>query len=153
MSPVKKSLAFVFVCIMLVIPGSYAGPQLYADMRGGGWEPARDLQLRSANCTRWSLIVSTCSVDFASTREPDRAQPRLQYLTFFSWSGQRARLVRSKRDPLLVTTSLGVEHMVDRQVTFAAYAALALFILGAAALGLARGTGREHAPGHATQMS
>ena len=135
----KKIFAFALLLGILAIPGWFAGPQLYADMRHGNWELAPDLRIRSTNCTRWSLIVSTCSVDFASMREPERAQSRLQYFVFFSWAGQRATLVRSKQDPSVVTTSLGIEHMRDRQMTFAVYAALGLFLMGAVAREIARG--------------
>lgn len=115
------------LAVALIAPLVYAGPQLASDLRvGGQWALADDLAIKQFKCTRWYLLVSTCSVDYVRRRERERVGGTLNYLVFGSWSGERARLLRSTSDPKHIGTTLGLEHMQQRLASFGIFVALAL---------------------------
>ena len=125
--------AMVFVAglvFVLVGPRVYAGPQLASDLAAGGrWTPADDLAVREFKCTRWYFLVSTCGVDYLHRRDPARVGGTLNYLVFGSWSGERTRLLRSLDNPERVGTTLGLEHMARRLVSFGVFLLLGLAVL------------------------
>ena len=66
--------------------------------------------------------------------QPEDAQPRLHYFFFRSWVEEQGTFVRSEADPRHVTVTLGIEHMADRQLTFAIWSMLVLGVVGLFAL-------------------
>jgi hypothetical protein len=54
----------------------------------------------------------------------------LHYFFFGSWVEEQGAFLRSAADPLHVTVTLGIEHMADRQRTFAVWSVIALGVVG-----------------------
>lgn len=116
--------------VTLLGPLVYAGPQLASDLSvGQKWTLADDLAIREVKCTRWYFLVSTCHVDYINRRDPERVGGTLNYFVFGSWSGERARLLRSIDNPNQIGTTLGLEHMQQRLLSFGAFVVLALAVL------------------------
>ena len=126
-----RAMMFVAgLAFVLVGPLVYAGPQLASDLAvGRRWTPADDLAVREFKCTRWYLLVSTCGVDYVHRRDPAQVGGTLNYFVFGSWSGERMRLLRSLDDPERVGTTLGLEHMLRRLVSFGVFLVLGLAVL------------------------
>lgn len=110
-------------------PLAYAGPQLYKDMRTASWTAAATFATTSSSCRHWAKIVWTCTITYIDRFEPERVQRPLHYFTFGSWAGERGTLLKSATDPSHITITLGIEHMADRQLTFAVWTALAFGII------------------------
>ena len=128
-----RGLLFVAaVALTLIGPLVYSGPQLASDLAvGEHWKMADDLAIKESKCTSWYFLVSTCHIEYVYRRDRSRIGGTLNYLVIGSWSGERARLLRSSNDPSRVGTTLGIEHMQQRVISFGVFAALALaFVLG-----------------------
>jgi hypothetical protein len=112
------------------VPLFFAGPQLFKDIATARWIAAPTLVPVVSNCTRWAHIVSTCTIQYVDRNVPDRPRPRLQYFVAKSWTEEQGTFLRSADDPAHVTITLGIEHMADRQTTFAAWCVLTLGLVG-----------------------
>ncbi|MFD0938873.1 hypothetical protein ACFQ12_27250 [Methylobacterium trifolii] len=127
-------IAFILALagLTFLAPLVYAGPQLASDLRvGRNWTLAADLAVKESKCTRWYLLVSTCGVDYVNRREPGRVGGTLNYIVFGSWAGERVTLLQSADDPGRIGSTLGLEHMQQRVISFAVFVALALaFLVG-----------------------
>ena len=136
MQPVLRTLiASMMLGAAAAVPLFFAGSQLYRDTWAGTrWVAAPTLLSVASNCTRWAHLVSTCSIQYVDRDHPEDAQPRLQYFFFGSWAEQQGTFVRSEADPRHVTVTLGIEHMADRQLTFAIWSMLVLGVVGLFAL-------------------
>jgi hypothetical protein len=131
MQPILRMLITVmFFGGAAAIPLLYAGPQLYHDMRTASWTVAATLTTKASNCTRWSGIVTTCSIDYVDRLEPERVQPQLHYFVFRSWAGERGTLMKAADDPMHVTITLGIEHLADRTFAFAVWSAMVVGVIG-----------------------
>lgn len=127
---VRGLLFVVALAFVLVGPLIYAGPQLLSDVQvGGRWVLVDDLAIKDSKCTRWYFLVSTCHIEYVNRRDPSRVGGTLNYLVFGSWSGERARLLRATSDPNRIGTTLGLEHMQQRVVSFGVFFALLLAFL------------------------
>ncbi|WP_331326646.1 hypothetical protein [Methylobacterium fujisawaense] len=119
---VRKLLFVAALAFTLVGPLVYAGPQLASDLQvSGRWVLVDDLAIKESKCTRWYYLVSTCHIEYVDRRNPSRVGGTLNYLVFGSWSGERARLLRATTDPSRIGTTLGLEHMQQRIITFSAF--------------------------------
>ena len=128
---VRGLLFVVAMALTLIGPLVYAGPQLASDLVvNNQWKLADDLAIRESKCTRWYFLVSTCHIEYVDRRDRSRLGGTLNYLVIGSWSGERARLLRSSNDPNRVGTTLGIEHMQQRVISFGVFAALALAFVG-----------------------
>lgn len=126
----RAILGVAALALALIGPLVYAGPQLASDLAvGERWTPADDLTVRESKCTRWYFLVSTCHIEYASRRDPTRVGGTLNYLVLGSWAGERVSLLRSTRDPGAVGTTLGLQHMRQRLISFGVFVALALAVL------------------------
>ena len=131
MQPVLRMLVTVIIFGgAAAIPLFYAGPQLYRDIRTAGWTVAATLATKASNCTRWSGVVTTCSIDYVDRLEPEQVQPQLHYFVFGSWAGERGTLMKAANDPTHVTITLGIEHLADRTFTFAVWSAMIVGVIG-----------------------
>lgn len=128
---VRTLLFLAALTFTLVGPLVYAGPQLASDLQvGGRWILVDDLAIKESKCTRWYYLVSTCHIEYVARRDPSRIGGTLNYLVFGSWSGERARLLRATTDPSQIGTTLGLEHMQQRIISFGAFVLmLAAFLL------------------------
>lgn len=119
------SMAFVSIG-----PLVYAGPQLLSDLANGQqWALADDLAIKESKCTRWYFLVSTCDVEYVSRRDSGQVGGSLNYLVLGSWAGERIRLLRSTTNPSRIGTTIGLEHMQQRLISFGVFVVLALAIL------------------------
>jgi hypothetical protein len=120
----------MFAVVMVLAPLVYAGPQLVSDVKvGKDWTIAEDLAIKQSNCTRWYFLVSTCDIAYVNRRDPGRVGGTLSYLVFGSWAGERAMLLRSTTDPSRIGTTLGLEHMRQRLISFTVFAVLVFALL------------------------
>lgn len=127
---VRAFLLVAAVAFTLIGPLVYAGPQLASDLAvGEHWTVADDLVIKEFRCTRWYLVVSTCHIEYANRFAPERAGDTLNYLVLGSWAGERARLLRSTTDSKRVGTTLGLEHIRQRIVSFGIFALLSATFL------------------------
>ena len=130
------------MALALVGPLVYAGPQLASDlMVGQKWSLALDLSIKESKCTRWYYLVSTCHIEYVNRQDPAQVGGSLNYFVFGSWSGERALLLRSTENPVRIGTTLGIEHMRQRIVTFGIFAILALGTVAAMLMRLLRHAG------------
>ena len=119
---------------LVAAPVVFAGPGLLADtMNGPNWTPAPDLIVSKAQCTRWHGVVSTCSIQYSGN---DRSQvtPELDYFVYGSWAHEQAALVRSTKNPAVVSTMQGIRDLPARQVTLGVWIAGWLLLVGWAAV-------------------
>jgi len=144
---------FILFAIAFTVIGPlvYAGPQLASDLGNGAkWVLVDDLAIKESRCTRWYYVVSTCHIEYINRRNPAQMGGTLNYLVFGSWSGERARLLRSPTNPNVIGTTLGVEHLQQRVITISIFALLSLaFLLFLLRSLLAGGKPREPAVGSA----
>jgi hypothetical protein len=135
---VRGFLFLAAVAFTLVGPLVYAGPQLASDLQvGGRWVLDDDLAIKESKCTRWYYLVSTCHIEYVARRDPSRVGGTLNYLVFGSWSGERARLLRATTDRNRIGTTLGLEHMQQRVISFSVFLLLlAAFLLTMIRFGL-----------------
>ena len=118
------------VAFTLVGPLVYAGPQLTTDLAvGKQWTIAEDLKIKEFKCTRWYFLVSTCDVDYVNRQDPGRVGGTLSYFVFGSWAGEHTLLLRSMKDPRQVGTTIGLDHLQQRLVSFGVFLVLALAFL------------------------
>ena len=129
---IKPILFSIFSGVVVLAPLVYAGPQLASDIRvGKNWTLAENLAIKESKCTRWYFLVSTCDIGYVDRRNPGRVGGTLNYLVFGSWAGERAMLLRSVSDPSRIGTTIGLEHMPQRVISFAVLSALVLaFLVG-----------------------
>jgi hypothetical protein len=132
MQPVLRTLiASMILGAAAAIPLFFSGPQLYKDMWAGThWVAAPTLVTVASNCTRWAHVLSTCSIQYLDRDQPEELPPRLHYFFFGSWVDEQGAFLRSAADPHHVTVTLGIEHMADRQRTYAAWSAVTLGVVG-----------------------
>ena len=135
---VRGFLFLAAVAFTLIGPLVYAGPQLASDLQvGGRWVLVDDLAIKESKCTRWYYLVSTCHIEYVARGDASRVGGTLNYLVFGSWSGERARLLRSTTDPNRIGTTLGLEHMQQRVISFSVFVLmLAMFLLTMIRFGL-----------------
>ncbi|WP_289015708.1 hypothetical protein [uncultured Methylobacterium sp.] len=127
---IRSLLFFAALAFALAGPLVYAGPQLVSDVQvGDRWVLVDDLAIKESKCTRWYFLVSTCHIEYVNRRDPSRVGGTLNYLVFGSWSGERARLLRATSDPNRIGTTLGLEHMQQRVVSFGVFFVLLLAFL------------------------
>ncbi len=120
----SRALLGIFGLTMLLCgPLFYAGPQLVSDLVvGDKWALTGDLAIKEFKCTRWYFLVSNCNVSYINLHDPGRAGGSLKYLVLGSWSGERTSLLRSVEDQGRVGTTVGLEHMRQRVVSFGVFA-------------------------------
>lgn len=126
-----RTLFMVFIATVTVpAPIIYAGPQLLSDLKvGDQWALAPDLSIKESKCTSYYFVVSTCYLDYVDRRDPARVGGTLNYFVLGSWAGERALLLRSSRDPNRIGSTIGLEHMRQRLVSFGVAILIALGFL------------------------
>ena len=116
-----------------------ATPELLRDTaHRGHWHPTFEWVAESAKCTRYTFVVSNCSV--TAVRRTNRAdRRRLDYFTFADWGGQDVSFVQSAKNPAVITLQLAAEGLMGRW-------AFLLVIVGGAAAILVGGISKLRAP-------
>jgi len=88
-----------------------------------------------AKCTRYTFVVSNCSVTAVRLFSPSVEKRHLDYFTFANWGGESVAFVQSAKDPSVITLRSAADGLFGRWMFF-----LVLVALGAvlAVAGLAK---------------
>ena len=148
---------FIVLVLGITVPIAVNGPGLVADtVNGPNWTRATDLSVSKAKCREWLKLVSTCSVRYTG---PVRTEimPVLSFFISGSWAREQVVLLRSTRNPALVSTVQGVRDLAARQVTMALWIsiwpALQAWTVLAALARRRQGAGRTAAPERDAEVS
>jgi hypothetical protein len=95
-----------------------AAPDLLRDtVHNGSFRPTNEWAAEKAKCTRFTFIVSNCSVT-AVHRSPTREKRELAYFTFANWGGQNVEFVSSTKNPGVISLRRAAEGLTGRWALF-----------------------------------
>jgi len=122
--------ALLFGLLGLVLWG--LGPDIANDwrMRNDAVSAAGDVRAEAARCRSWLAVVRACSVTYADSTGGKRS---LWYLYFGAPGEERIELVRSRSDPALISTNVGLERLTGRTLAMALLAGVLLLCIAVAA--------------------
>jgi hypothetical protein len=124
----KKIVGLLVLLCGLIFLAYSATPELLRDTaQRGQWRPTFEWAAESAKCTRYTFVVSNCSVTAVRRTNPGDRR-RLDYFTFADWGGQNVAFVQSTKDPGVITLQQAAEGLVGR------WAFLFVIVGGAAAI-------------------
>lgn len=114
-----------------------AAPDLMRDSaHSGHWQPTREWTAEKAKCTRYSFVVSSCSITALHRASPAQEKRDLSYFTFADWGGQRVEFVSSDKDPSVISLRRATEGLGGRWAFFLVMVAAAMAVGAAAAASL-----------------
>jgi hypothetical protein len=124
---------FSFLFLLACAVWSFVGADVLRDWRIGSDPVAtRDARIDSTHCRSWLFVIAACSVSVTDAGGRSR--------TFrYGYVGEgedAAQVLRSRDDPELVSTDLGLRHLYGRSLVFAVLAAVLLGAIGAVASGV-----------------
>ncbi|HEX8663289.1 MAG TPA: hypothetical protein VF744_04590 [Beijerinckiaceae bacterium] len=142
----KKIVGLLVLLCGLGFLAYSAAPELVRDTaQRGQWRPTFEWAADGAKCTRYTYVVSNCTV--TAVRRTDRRDRRtLQYFTFASWGGQDVSFVQSTKDPDVVTLRQAAEGLVGRW-------AFLLAVVGGMAAFLVAGVSKMREPAAASSLT
>lgn len=124
---IKKIAGIVFVVGSCLFLAFSAGPDLLRDsVHRGYWRPTREWVAEKAKCTRYSFIISNCSVMAVHRASPAREMRDLSYFTFANWGGKRVEFVHSTKDPSVISLRAATEGLTGRWAFFLAMIGVAV---------------------------
>jgi hypothetical protein len=92
-----------------------AAPDLVRDTaQRGHWSPTSEWAAEKAKCTRYSFVISHCSVSAVQRFARPAEKRSLTYLTFADWGGRAIQFVRSTKDPRVIAISHAAEGLAGR---------------------------------------
>jgi len=109
----------------------WLGPDLVRDWRiGSDASPASDARVEEARCRSRLFVLQVCNVSLADDRSG--AKRTLWYVFIDVRGRERMEPLRSRSDPALLSTDLGLEKLLARSATLALAAALLASCIGVA---------------------
>jgi hypothetical protein len=127
----KKILGGVLLFAALVFLAYAAVPDLLRDTaHRGHWRPTNEWVAEKPKCTRYTFVVSNCSVTAVRRFAPGDRR-RLSYFTFADWGGRTVVFVQSAKDSGVISLRPAAEGLVGR------WAFLIVVVAGIAAILLA----------------
>ena len=90
------------------------------------------------------FVASTCAINFTDPGNPNRIQRELNYFVFGSWGGERVSLIRSTDNPAHFSVSIAEEHLLNRQLSLAAWELLMMSLFVVCLLGSLRAFRDQH---------
>ena len=134
---IKKIAGIMFVIGSCLFLAFSAGPDLLRDSAHRGyWRPTQEWVAEKARCTRYSFIVSNCSVTAVHRASPAREVRDLSYFTFANWGGQSVQFVHSTKDPSVISLRAATEGLTGRWAFFLGMIGMAAAAGAAGALSL-----------------
>lgn len=110
------------------------GGALYRDFAHGSHFVAdASIKVERADCKRTNFVLNDCEIDLSwMTPSGQKRQSAGFTVLFTSMAGTAVVPLRSSRDPEVVSTQAGLDHMTNRTITFMVFASilLALVVLG-----------------------
>jgi hypothetical protein len=90
----------------------------------GYWQPTHEWAAEKAKCTRYTFVVSNCSVTAVRLFSPSAEKRHLDYFTFANWGGESVAFVRSTKDPSVITLRSAADGLFGRWMFFLVLVAL-----------------------------
>ena len=90
----------------------------------GYWQPTHEWAAEKAKCTRYTFVVSNCSVTAVRLFSPSGEKRHLDYFTFANWGGESVAFVRSTKDPSVITLRNAADGLFGRWMFFLVLVAL-----------------------------
>ena len=84
----------------------------------GYWQPTQEWAAEKAKCTRYTFVVSNCSVTAVRLSSPSVEKRHLDYFTFANWGGESVAFVRSTKDPSVITLRSAADGLFGRWMFF-----------------------------------
>ena len=132
------SLLFVLACIAWALVGA----DVMRDWRVGG-DPvaAADARVDEAQCRSWLYVFGLCSVSVTDTMAAAERKRTFRYAFIGRGSAEALALLRSRNDPTLLTSDLGLRHLAGRTLVALLLAGVLLGAIAAVA-SVVHGAGR-----------
>jgi hypothetical protein len=129
MGPVAMLGPFGLLLGLLALVVWGLGPDVARDwrIRGDAVPAVGDARVEEARCRSWLAVIKVCTITYS---EAAGAKRSLWYLYIGAPGEESIALQRSRSDPALVTTDVGLERLISRSLTFAVLAGSLLLCLG-----------------------
>jgi len=102
-----------------------AVPGVLRDTAHRGYsQPTQEWAAEKAKCTRYTFVVSNCSVTAVRLSSPSVEKRHLDYFTFANWGGESVAFVRSTKDPSVITLRSAADGLFGRWMFFLVLVAL-----------------------------
>jgi len=102
-----------------------AVPGVLRDTAHRGYsQPTQEWAAEKAKCTRYTFVVSNCSVTAVRLFSPSVEKRHLDYFTFANWAGESVAFVRSTKDPSVITLRSAADGLFGRWMFFLVLVAL-----------------------------
>lgn len=127
-----KKIGFATLVLFLFVFFSRATAiQLWQDASvESGWELAQNVRVTKASCERFNHLLSDCDVQYEERRSGETVTGSLPYIMVVkSWEGEQIAVLRSKANPAVFSTNVGVRDLRWRVYSFAFWVGLAPALL------------------------
>jgi hypothetical protein len=127
-------------------------PQIARDYQTSDFELTSKYKAEKAQCRRDYLFQNLCEVALMDLS--GRTVATLHYGAFMSWEGDVPKVLASKSEPDLLTTDLGLDHLVERAAVIVTMVASELLLLWKVSRPIvSQALGRQKTPQAASPVS
>jgi hypothetical protein len=133
----KNFFAMVVFIVLAGFFGWWVGPGLWTDyaLRNQTLEAAQGGQITEARCKTKAFVMTFCDIAY---KDP-AGEHDFAYLILGMNSDERVSVLRSKTEPGLLTTNIGMSYFIDRLISFVALQIFLIFGVFALLAKLIRG--------------
>ncbi len=127
----KYFACFAFMLMLLAAVVYWMGGALYRDFTHGSHFVAdASIKIERADCKRTNFILNDCEIDLSWTTPSGQKRKSAGFTVLFtSLAGTAVVPLRSSRDPEVVSTQAGLDHMTNRTITFIVFASILLVLV------------------------